>query len=129
MEGERHLAGKFNHYMNERILTYFRQHKKMFSITGIGIISSYLLLSLIFSDLGLFKYFSMRGEYNRIKRDISRLKVENKRLRGEVDALKTDPDYIEALARERLGLAKDGEIIYKFPGPDEKGGGQYFRDK
>ena len=28
--------------------------------------------------------------------------------------LKTDPDYIEAYAREMLGLVKEGEIIYRF---------------
>lgn len=106
--------------MNDKLLTYYKQHKKMFYIAGVGIVSSYLLLSLVFSDLGLFKYFSMKGEYKRIKKDISRLKTENEGLRGEVDSLKKDPDYIEALARKRLGLVKDGELIYKFQDKEGK---------
>jgi len=108
--------------MSDKFLTYYKQHKKMFYMAGVGIVSSYLLLSLVFSDLGLFKYFSMKGEYKRIKKDISRLKTENEGLRGEVESLKKDPDYIEALARKRLGLVKDGELIYKFPDKEDKEG-------
>ena len=71
------------------------------------------------SDLGIIKYISMKGEYNRIRDDVSRLDAENKKLMEEVEGLKTDPDSIEALARENLGLAKEGEIIYKFQGEDK----------
>ena len=46
--------------------------------------------------------------------DIRRLQEENIQIREEVKSLKTDPDYIEAYAREKLGLAKEGEIIYRF---------------
>ena len=108
--------------MSDKFLTYYKEHKKMFYMAGVGIVSSYLLLSLIFSDRGLFKYFSMKGEYKRINKDISRLKTENEGLRGEVESLKKDPDYIEALARKRLGLVKDGELIYKFPDKEDKEG-------
>ena len=81
---------------------------------GAVIIASYLLLSFILSELGVIKYITMKGEYNRIQSDVSRLDTENKKLMEEVNALKTDPDSIEALARENLGLAKEGEIIYRF---------------
>ena len=90
------------------------QHKRLWSILGTVAISSYLLYSFIFSNLGVIKYLSMKQEYIRIKNDVSRLNSENKKLKRDVEGLKTDPDSIEALARERLGLAKEGEIIYKF---------------
>ena len=83
---------------------------------GAVIIASYLLLSFILSELGVIKYITMKGEYNRIQSDVSRLDTENKKLMEEVESLKTDPDSIEALARQNLGLAKEGEIIYKFQG-------------
>ena len=99
------------------------RHKKLWSILGTVAISSYLLYSFIFSDLGVIKYLFMKQEYRRIKDEVSRLDSENKKLKSEVTSLKTDPDYIEALARERLGLAKDGETIYRFQGKenDSKG--------
>ena len=83
-----------------------------FAITGIA--SVYLLVSFLFYDIGFIKYLKMRGEYNRITSDITRLQEENKNIRKEVKLLKTDPDYIEAYAREMLGLVKEGEIIYRF---------------
>ena len=83
-----------------------------FAITGIA--SVYLLVSFLFYDIGFIKYLKMRGEYNRITSDITRLQEGNKNIRKEVKLLKTDPDYIEAYAREMLGLVKEGEIIYRF---------------
>jgi len=97
-----------------RVLSFSKGHKRMMYVIAAAVIFPYFLFTLLFSDLGLIKYISMRGEYNRIRSDISRLERENKKLKEEVDALKTDPDYIEALARERLGMAREGEIIYKF---------------
>lgn len=102
--------------MRTRSSGFIRRHKKILLSVGAVIIFSYLLLSFILSDLGVIKYISMKREYNRIQNDVSRLDTENKKLMEEVEALKTDPDSIEALARQNLGLAKEGEIIYKFQG-------------
>ena len=100
--------------MRTRASGFIRRHKKILLSVGAVIIASYLLLSFILSELGVIKYITMKREYNRIQSDVSRLDTENKKLMEEVDALKTDPDSIEALARENLGLAKEGEIIYRF---------------
>jgi len=99
-----------------RVSGFIRRHRKILLAASAVIISSYLLLSFMLSDLGIIKYISMKGEYNRIRDDVSRLDAENKKLMEEVEGLKTDPDSIEALARQNLGLAKEGEIIYKFQG-------------
>ena len=106
--------------MRIRVSGFIRRHKKILLSVGAVIIASYLLLSFILSELGVIKYITMKREYNRIQSDVSRLDTENKKLMEEVDALKTDPDSIEALARENLGLAKEGEIIYKFQGESKE---------
>ena len=100
--------------MRTRVSGFIRRHRKILLAASAVIISSYLLLSFIFSELGVVKYITMKREYNRIQNDVFRLDTENKKLMEEVDALKTDPDSIEALARQNLGLAKEGEIIYRF---------------
>ena len=43
---------------------------------------------------------------------IQQLNMENKRLQEIKDNL-NDPFFIEKLAREKLGLAKKGEVVYK----------------
>ncbi len=84
-----------------------------------GVVSVYIIISFLFYDIGFIKYVKMRGEYNRVSADINRLREENNKLRDEVKSLKTDPDYIEAYAREKLGLAREGEIIYRFEDKDK----------
>ncbi|MBI5193838.1 MAG: septum formation initiator family protein [Nitrospirae bacterium] len=93
---------------------YLRQHKRQLTIAGYVVTAIYLLFSLIFSDLGLLKYFSIKRDHNRLSHEISQLDSSNKSLREEVTKLKTDPDYIESIARDKLGLVKEGEKVYKF---------------
>ncbi len=97
-----------------RILGLSKRKKRLLSIVIMAVIFFYLLFSFLFSDLGLVKYVSKRREYNRLREEISSFEAKNRRLREEVGALKTDPYSIEALARRKLGLVKEGEIIYQF---------------
>ena len=38
---------------------------------------------------------------------------QNAELKRELKMLKEDPVYLEKVARERMGLAREGEVIYK----------------
>ncbi len=44
---------------------------------------------------------------------IRQLKVEKKELLEEKRRLEEDPIYLEKVAREKMGLIKEGEVIYK----------------
>ncbi|CAN5853420.1 hypothetical protein BH11VER1_BH11VER1_18980 [soil metagenome] len=46
------------------------------------------------------------------KRDT--LKTEVKHLEQKLDQIKNDPEYLETMARDRLHLQKDGEVILRF---------------
>ena len=43
------------------------------------------------------------------------LRAETARLTADVDRLRTDPDYIEQIARDKLGLVKPGDRVLKLP--------------
>ena len=43
---------------------------------------------------------------------------ENAALRAEISKLRSDPKYLEALARTRLGLVRPDEMVYRFLDPD-----------
>ena len=45
--------------------------------------------------------------------DIKRLEREQARLKEELRLLKEDPEYLEKVAREKMGLIREGEMIYK----------------
>lgn len=42
------------------------------------------------------------------------LKADAERLQRKLELIKTDPEYLESMARDRLNLQKDGEIILRF---------------
>ena len=44
---------------------------------------------------------------------IDDLKIKNLRLREEQRLLENDPAYLEKVAREKMGLVKDGEVVYR----------------
>ncbi len=45
--------------------------------------------------------------------EIKRLKEENVRFSQERERLIHDPVYLEKIARERMGLVREGEVVYK----------------
>jgi len=53
----------------------------------------------------------VRAEEAAIRAQIEEIKKENERLKEELDMLQSD-EYIERIARERLGLIKSGEIMF-----------------
>ncbi len=48
---------------------------------------------------------------------IKDLTKKNAALREEKRLLKDDPDYFEKVAREKMGLVKENEVIYKLVDP------------
>jgi cell division protein FtsB len=44
--------------------------------------------------------------------DLARRRLENAQVRDEIRRLTNDPAAIESLAREELGLMRDGEVLF-----------------
>ena len=87
------------------------------------VVSAAALLVLIGAatgDRGYFEGRRRRAAYSVLAADVEKMRVENATLAADVAALKTDPYVIEKLAREKLGYARPGEVIYLFP-PAEGG--------
>lgn len=93
--------------------TFLQQHSR--SILGLFVLA--LMVHDVFGAHGFIAMRRTRSEIEKVQKDLDRLNSENVQLGEEVKALKTDPRYIEKLAREGLGLSKSGEIIIKIPPP------------
>lgn len=70
------------------------------------------LWSLIVGEMGVVKYYRMSAHARSLRSEIDRLKKDNERLSREVSALRSDPAYIERMARDKIGLALPGEVVY-----------------
>ncbi len=80
--------------------------------------------------LGLAAYYAVfGGEYSLLElrearqdvevqeRELARLRREVDSLRAWVDSLQNDSATLERLARERFGMLRDGEILYRLAEP------------
>jgi cell division protein FtsB len=88
-------------------------------LTGLGAAA---LLMLGYGGQSLARVWQMKHEVESLEREISTLRAETGRLTAVVSRLRTDPDYIEQVAREDLGLVKPGEKVLKLPpSPGQRG--------
>jgi cell division protein FtsB len=60
------------------------------------------------------KFLEVARTHHQLTQEIQRLQVKNEELRQKAQALRSDPDMIEEIARRELGLVKKGELIYQF---------------
>ncbi len=57
---------------------------------------------------------SLRTEKYRLDQQLHEQELESRRLRAKQEALRNDPKAVERTAREKLGVAKPGETIFRF---------------
>jgi len=77
-------------------------------ILGITITFSFLFIKEI------SKLETLRYENEKIVVQSNILEKENEQLKLKIEALKKDSEYIEVIARQELGMIKEGEKIIKF---------------
>jgi cell division protein FtsB len=72
------------------------------------------LVAVCAGDRGLVRLLHLRAEQRRIEAKNAQIEADNTRLREEVHRLRVDRGTIEKIAREELGMARPGEIVYEF---------------
>ncbi|MDD2573089.1 MAG: septum formation initiator family protein [Bacillota bacterium] len=72
------------------------------------LLAVYLVYTLSAQYIAISK---SRTEEARIQAQIEQMKKENEKLKDEIERMQSD-EYIEKIARERLGLIKSGEIMF-----------------
>ena len=77
------------------------------------LVTAALVAAFVFDDMGLTKYLAMRKQARQLEREIQAFEVSNAALSKEVDRVQHDPARIEELARDRLGLVREGEQVYQ----------------
>ena len=75
------------------------------------------VLLIIWSPTGLLHLRELRVEHQELLQKNSILEKENQHLYEEISRLQNDPDAIESLARQELGLVREGELIFQFVRP------------
>jgi cell division protein FtsB len=73
------------------------------------------MLSSLFGDRGLVQLMHLQTEQRDLEQIAFGLQRRNHELQRRIERLESDDRYLERLARERLGLAKKDELIYRIP--------------
>lgn len=104
--------------MDQRVMTFgaqlrrfLRENAAAFLWLGLAL----LVLQDIFGTHGVLAMRRSQREAAEIRKEIQKLNDENRRLQDRVKDLKSDPQAIEQIAREEMGLARPGELIFKLP--------------
>jgi cell division protein FtsL len=79
-----------------------------------------LVVHDVFGTHGYLALRRTKEEITKVQSDLARLNKENAKLQEEVIDLRTNPEKIEQLARDGLGLARPGERIIKMPQPQSQ---------
>ncbi|HTX13900.1 MAG TPA: septum formation initiator family protein [Candidatus Baltobacteraceae bacterium] len=95
----------------EHLGEFLRRNLSWFVALGLAL----LLLQDVFGNHGVLAMRRSQQEAREVQRQINQMNEENRQLEEKVKALKTDPQAIERIAREEMGLARPGEYIFKIP--------------
>lgn len=91
--------------------SFFRHNARYF----FALVFCLLVLQDVFGAHGLMAMHRSRVQIDAIQAKIDKLDQENRDLQQRIQNLKTDPSAIEKIARDRMGLARPGELIFSLP--------------
>jgi cell division protein FtsB len=92
-------------------MSFFRSNARYF----FALVFCLLVLQDVFGAHGLMAMRRSRAQIQAIQAKIAKLDQENRDLQQRIQNLKTDPSTIEKIARDRMGLARPGELIFRLP--------------
>jgi len=107
--GKRHSKQTLRQQIDSEI-----KKRDFFFFLIIGIAFLYVIISAVFSNRGLIKYYELKNTENKLKAEIEFLQKDNSLLKYQIESLKQDSFLREKYAREKFGLAKPEEYIYQF---------------
>jgi cell division protein FtsB len=83
--------------------------------TILGLALFLIAIHDVFGSHGLLAMRRTQEQVQELRGEIDRLNQENGDLNKQVQALRADPKAVERIAREEMGLARPGEMIFKIP--------------
>jgi len=83
--------------------------------TILGFALFLLAIHDVFGSHGLLAMRRAQAQLQELRGQLDKLNQENSDLSKQVQALRTDPKAVERIAREEMGLARPGEMIFKVP--------------
>ena len=72
-----------------------------------------MALLITFGNRGVVDNYLMGKRLSQLKTENDVLTAQNKKLGEEILLLRSNPAYIESIARNDLGMVKKGDVVYR----------------
>lgn len=89
-----------------------KQRKALLAV--LWTLSAAFLYGILFGDHGMREFASLRSRLDARSAEAHHRIVRNHRLLDHLEGLRDDPRVLEQVARTRLGVAGDDEIVFVF---------------
>lgn len=77
------------------------------------VVGTALLMVVLFGSRGVVQRLRLMGEKTALEEKIHAAEAEGRRLQAELKALEGDGKAIEKVAREKWGMIRKGETVYR----------------
>ncbi|MBM3752128.1 MAG: septum formation initiator family protein [Acidimicrobiia bacterium] len=88
-----------------------RERRRRLIRYAVWVVSGVLMVNALVGEKGYLATLQARQEQERAEASLYRLRAENARLQHEAERLRRDPNMLEAVARQELGLIRPGETL------------------
>lgn len=73
-----------------------------------------ILVYAVLGDQGFLHLHRLKHELRDLQQQVAEIEAENQKLREEIKRLKTDPECIDRIARQELGMLRENETLFIF---------------
>ena len=99
--------------------------RSLFTMVLIAGFGAVMLVISVIGSYGIYATNQLEAYEQQLTQQIESMRIEKTLKQEEIYALKTNPEYIELVARKNLGLVHASELIYYLP-PSEIN--SYYKD-
>ena len=85
------------------------------AIAALLLLNIFLIYQLLLSDHGMYSYFALRAEHDKVTQELKAAEKEAQTLSDEIRWLKEDQEYLEMVIRKELYMIDEDEVLYVFP--------------
>ena len=89
--------------------------RSLFTMVLIASFGAVMLLISVIGSYGILATNRLEAHEQKLIRKLDSMQLDKLLMTEEISALKTNPAYVELIARKQLGLIRAGEVIFYLP--------------
>jgi cell division protein FtsB len=109
MEGDFYRGLQPRNWFRHKARNLFKNRRRA-AVVAAGVL---LLLYVLFNNKGVVTRIRLEMQRDAAVQQLKEAEAESLRLQQQLKALEGDPKTIEKIARERYGMTREGETVYR----------------